>query len=282
MNCRYARANFSGYIEQELSEAERREVSAHLSRCSSCTSELFAMQKAMSLVRWVPRCAGRPGFEERLMRRIAVLEQKPARTEPWRGVLSTLAARWDDLVSAMMVPAPVGALLVALLLGGGGGAFLLKSMNAKPEGITPAVTAARTDENPASPAPAQLAAATGETETATTSAPTAEGPTALVATPPARAAAPPAQLASADTKPPASARVARNRPPRTQLVGTGAGTARQVEVASWASQAQPIDAIPEGPPAVSEVEYILHLIDANGQPVELPASAIVSGGTVTF
>jgi hypothetical protein len=55
-----------------------------------------------------------------------------------------------------------------------------------------------------------------------------------------------------------------------------------VEVASWASQPQPIEGIPEGPPAVSEVEYILNLIDANGRPVELPASAIVSGGTVTF
>jgi hypothetical protein len=66
-------------------------------------------------------------------------------------------------------------------------------------------------------------------------------------------------------------------------VASGTGTTpRQVEVASWASQPQPIEGIPEGPPAVSEVEYILNLIDANGRPVELPASAIVSGGTVTF
>lgn len=260
MNCRYARANFSGYIEQELSEAERREVAAHLARCSKCTSELFAMQKAMSLVRWVPRYEGKPAFEERLMRRIATLERSPVGRERWRGVIATLAARWDDLVAAMMVPAPVGALLVALLLGGGGGAFLVKSMNAKPEGTTAAVTAARTDANGAADAT----------------------PLVRTAEPPARTAEPPAQLASADTKPPAATRVARNRPPRTQLVGTGTGTARQVEVASWASQGQPIDAIPEGPPAVSEVEYILHRIDANGQPVELPASAIVSGGTVTF
>jgi len=297
MNCRYARENFSGYIEQELSEAERRDIAAHLARCAKCTSELFAMQKAMSLVRWVPRHEGSPGFEERLMRRIAAEERQPARPEWWRGALSTLAARWDDLVAAMMVPAPVGALLVALLLGGGGGAYLVKSMN-EPQSSAPASTAQAPGEGSQSSVSALVAAGTAAPERDVAMKPAAE-----VATPPARATETPArvaespsrltesssrtgepatEVASAESKPAPAARSTRNRPPRTQLVGTGAAAGRPADVADWRAGGQPIEGIPEGPPAVSEVEYILHLIDANGQLIELPASAIVSGGTVTF
>jgi hypothetical protein len=52
-----------------------------------------------------------------------------------------------------------------------------------------------------------------------------------------------------------------------------------MEVAPWAKNQQPI----EGPPSVSQVEYILDLVDVNQERVlQLPASAVVSGGTVTF
>ncbi len=280
MNCRYTRENFSAYIEQELSAAERRDVAAHLAQCAQCTSELFAMQKAMSLVRWVPRSEGRPGFEERLMRRIAAEERQPARREWWRETLSTLGARWDDLGAAMMAPAPVGALVVALLLGGGGGAFLMRSMNERMPG-TPVIAAERPGATlPA--APVSIATMPAATEAGAPSGP----PAALVATgePGAESPAPAREVAAAETretKPAPAARSTRNRPPRTQLVGTGA-VASGADIADWRSGGQPIEGIPEGPPAVSEVEYILHLIDANGQLIELPASAIVSGGTVTF
>lgn len=289
MNCRYARANFSGYIEQELSEAERREVAAHLARCAKCTSELFAMQKAMSLVRWVPRYEGSPGFEERLMRRIAVEARQPARRAWWREARAALGAHWDDLVAAMMVPAPVGALVVALVLGGGGGAFLVRSMNERSTGA-PVVTAQGPAATPvvpvATPAATPVAAPAGTAAGAPT-APEA-GPTLVASREPAtESPAPGRELAAAETKdaapaPAPAARAARSRPLRPQLVATAGGASGAADVADWRAGGQPIEAIPEGPPAVSEVEYILHLIDANGQLIELPASAIVSGGTVTF
>ena len=48
MNCAKARAQFSAYVEQELSESDRRAVSGHLGRCEHCSRDLFAMQKAVN------------------------------------------------------------------------------------------------------------------------------------------------------------------------------------------------------------------------------------------
>ncbi len=285
MNCRQVRTSFSAYIEQELSEMERRDVSAHLARCTRCTSELFAMQKAMSLVRWVPRYEGSPGFEKRLIERLAAEETAPAPPERWRHVTATLAAKWDDLVAAMLVPAPVGALVLALVIGGGGGAWLMStrqpgsgaSAPPGPVATAPAVESAQ----PVTKQDGRAEPGTGLEPLVLTSTKPASPAEDKAATP-RKGPAEGVEVASASGGgPETDAR--RIRPLRTTRTIPASAPSRRVDVASWASNEQPIEALPEGPPAVSQVEYILHLIDATGPGVEpLPPSAVVSGGTVTF
>src|SRR5262245_11227445 len=94
MNCAKARSNFSAYVEQELSESDRRAVSTHLARCEDCSRDLFAMQKAVNLLRWVPKVDARPGFEDRLSERLHAKADEPAVSWPW-------LERWRELSASL-------------------------------------------------------------------------------------------------------------------------------------------------------------------------------------
>ncbi len=290
MNCRHAQANFSGYLEQELSEEERRRVAAHLARCPRCSTAMFAMQKAMNLVRWVPRVEGSPEFEERLMQRIAAEAKQDHPRGRWRDVIASFAEWWDELAAAVMMPAPAGALVVALLVGGGGGVLLMRSADQNQPAGGPTIAQmpeAGPELTPTAPVvipieeePAQLA------QTAEAATPPSAPPSETKRSPRATAARAEGdiQVVSADVpNSPASPASGDAEPGRTDRNRTAAVDATPVgrDVAPWYVNGQPIEAAPEGPPAVVREEYILHLI--NGRPVEqLPASAVVSGETMTF
>jgi hypothetical protein len=254
MNCRSARANFSKYIEQELCEVERRDIAAHLARCPKCSSDLFAMQKAMSLLRWVPRHEGRPGFEERLMQRIRSEESPPI--TPVAGIQSRLrdladkwhqlSERWQETVTAAVMPAPAVALLTAVLVGGGLGAILVGTVGDS-AGVA-GTSVATTPEIRSAP---EFLPREGVDQS-------------------------PVLLTDNHPAPPA------RTPEEPSVLHQDS---RDVLVAPWVTpgDGERLGAAPEGPPSISRVEYVLDWVDVNGGRVEqLPASAIVANGTVTF
>lgn len=300
MNCAKARAQFSAYVEQELSESDRRAVSTHLGRCDECSRDLFAMQKAVNLLRWVPKVDARPGFDDRLSERLHAPAAKPSPwtwLEPWRELGGRLEAGARTFFGETLVATPASALLLAVLAGTGGGALVMHQVMRG--GQTPADLAASTPEIMSAPGittsafgPAPSATAAGPAPSATPAATqVASNDAAVVPQAGAEPATDNSQLAAAQRshpetpaagpRPNGSGQRATRRPIEAPVIAASEpGRMRPgVEVAPWAKNQQPI----EGPPSVSQVEYILDLVDVNQERVlQLPASAVVSGGTVTF
>ncbi|HWN82000.1 MAG TPA: hypothetical protein VNM87_07890, partial [Candidatus Udaeobacter sp.] len=154
-------------MEQELSEGDRRAVSTHLARCEHCSRDLFAMQKAVNLLRWLPKADARPGFEDRLSEQLHAPAEQPstwAWLERWRGFGESLAAGARGLLGETLIATPASALLVAILVGTGGGALVMREVM-KSSGRAPGGLAASTPEIMSAPGvatnaiPAELAAA---------------------------------------------------------------------------------------------------------------------------
>jgi hypothetical protein len=321
MNCDNARANLSAYVEQELSEKDRREVSTHLGRCENCSRDLFAMQKAINLLRWVPRVDARPGFEDRLRLRLRTESAPQPRwavfTDRLRGLGERFAApNLSTLFGETLAATPASALFLALLFGTGGGALLMHQVmrngaelaardaatpeimsapnvtvatpaSAKGAPVLPAPAPAErgvpvelVESTPAKVVPSAPAPAEETVQVAAAEAPAAETPAAPAgsALSAGRGDHRSAQSARRTQRPAAPILTASNQPGALR-VGGARNLGSRVEVAPWATNQQPI----EGPPAVSQVEYILDLVDVNQERMlQLPASAVVSGSTVTF
>ncbi len=299
MNCANARANFSAYVEHELSEQERRQTAAHLGRCPSCSRDLFAMQKAMSLIRWVPRTDARPGFEDRLYAR---LHSAPASAPgvAWWSRFTDFGAGLRQLWRESWVPAPAMAVAVAALIGTGSGAFITHTVLSKPQPADDGGAAggprcgdhrsscraldpcrARDRGSVATPEGAPEPRAGAIVTPSTTPLPAPDRAATDVAS--AATSRPSAANRASPARRPAGAEpvaVASATPARRPRHDRSARPTDRVDVAPWAANGgQPI----EGPPTVSQVEYILNLVDVNQERVlQLPATAVVSGSTVTF
>ena len=195
-----------------------------------------------------------------------------------------------------LVATPASALLMAVLLGTGGGALVMHQVM-RSGGQAPAELAASTPEIMSAPGiganalpPAPPATSAGAPVPAP--APTLVASKAGAVLPPngAEPATDPSQLAAANrarsetpaagSRPNGNGRRSTRRAVEAPVIAaSGSGMRPGMEVAPWAKNQQPI----EGPPSVSQVEYILDLVDVNQERVlQLPASAVVSGGTVTF
>ena len=310
MNCANARANFSAYVEHELSEQERRQTAAHLGRCPSCSRDLFAMQKAMSLIRWVPRADARPGFEDRLYARLRS-EREVTPASRWWPRFAEFGVGLRQLWAESWAPAPAMAVAVAALLGTGSGAYITHHMLSKQQLATmaerPAVHGAATTIGAPAIPPMQAPLAGSirtpngalepVTGTAATASTTPLGPGAATEMASAAPSSPSAADVAAARSERTTAGTVRAGSPATRPAGAApmtvasasarrprhdrsAGPGDRMEVAPWAANnGQPI----EGPPSVSQVEYILNLVDVNQERVlQLPATAVVSGSTVTF
>ncbi len=314
MNCRKARAHFSSYLEQEMSELERRAMAAHLNRCPQCSSDLFATQKAISLLRWIPRPQGSPDFTERVLERIHAEKSREA-NPGWLSLqLDDFRQRCRELGAALAAPAPAGALVAALLIGGGGGALLVRMAGFPNLTRGPVLTEAPS-----------IAATTGVRSSDPTTASRPESgssSTALMMGPPAPSVSPASGGVSAgagreaanlpggvDGGPPMKS-LAESAPaggpgsmtaplrmasssPRHARPEAGTSSARLaravtasrskeggVEVAEWASGAKRIEGLPEGPPAITRIEYVLDQVDVNRMPA--PRATQVQEGSITF
>ncbi len=70
MNCRSAESFFSSYLEDEISQEERRALEAHLMGCRRCSLGIRETRAAMSLMQQMPPVAPSARFDDDLYARI--------------------------------------------------------------------------------------------------------------------------------------------------------------------------------------------------------------------
>jgi len=70
MNCRSAEHLFSSFVEDELSQRERRSLEEHLEACSRCSMAVEEMRATVDLLATLPSYETGPAFEEEVMDRI--------------------------------------------------------------------------------------------------------------------------------------------------------------------------------------------------------------------
>jgi anti-sigma factor RsiW len=70
MNCRSAEDLFSPFLEEELSQAERRELESHLDDCRRCSTAIDELRATVALMGSLPSYETSPHFEEDVMDRI--------------------------------------------------------------------------------------------------------------------------------------------------------------------------------------------------------------------
>ncbi|HEU4333561.1 MAG TPA: zf-HC2 domain-containing protein, partial [Candidatus Eisenbacteria bacterium] len=114
MNCRSAESHFSDFLDDALSQAERRSFEAHLLSCRRCSQSLREMKGAMALLGGVAKASvveTSPHFEDDLMDRIRSGEaMRPTVIEWLQGLLEPARLR-----PVLMTGAAACALAVAIL-----------------------------------------------------------------------------------------------------------------------------------------------------------------------
>jgi len=93
MNCRQARPMFGAYWDDEITQAEREALDAHLSSCRACRERYDALARTLELVSGLPRVEASPDLAERVLARARRAERAPDR-------LPTPSVRWVPLAAA--------------------------------------------------------------------------------------------------------------------------------------------------------------------------------------
>ena len=89
MNCRSAESYFSSYIEDEISQEERRGLEAHLMGCRRCSLAMRETRSMVSLLEGMPEVTPSSHFDEDLFARIRSGEGlRPSAVEMIRELLS--------------------------------------------------------------------------------------------------------------------------------------------------------------------------------------------------
>lgn len=70
MNCRSAEHLFSSFVEDELSQRERRALEGHLAECPGCSTAVEELRTTVDLLAALPSYETGPAFEEEVMDRI--------------------------------------------------------------------------------------------------------------------------------------------------------------------------------------------------------------------
>ena len=154
MNCRSAEPLFSSFVEDEISQEERRALESHLMQCRRCSLSLRELRATLGILTDLPQVATSPHFEEDLMARIRSGEGLRPSVGDWFREL--LAPAW--LRPAFMAGAGVCAVWIAIMVLPLGKQQPLVTSNPSPAADAPRVAAATPAPSNPAPAPAQVAA----------------------------------------------------------------------------------------------------------------------------
>jgi hypothetical protein len=166
MNCRSAESLFSSYIEDEISQEERRNVESHLMGCRRCSLAMREVRATMTMLTRIPEVEVQPSahFDEDVYARIRSGEGlRPTAVEWLRELLVPARLR-----PVFMAGAGVCAVAIATIVSPIGQGFL------HPAAVNPSITArpeaTATESSPRGAAPGS-AVTTPSTLVPTTSAP---------------------------------------------------------------------------------------------------------------
>jgi anti-sigma factor RsiW len=147
MNCRSAESLFSSYIEDEISQEERRKLEAHMMGCRRCSLSMREVRATMSLLDGMPEMAPSAHFDEDVYARIRSGEGlRPTAAELIRELLAPARLR-----PLFMMGAGACAVLLGVMVSPVGRGFMHANSTAPP------VTAARPEATASLPAPADVA-----------------------------------------------------------------------------------------------------------------------------
>ncbi len=112
MNCRSAEPLLSAFLEDDLSQKERRSLEAHILACRRCSLAVRELRATLELVQTVPYYETSPHFEEDLLARIRSGEAlRPTVVEWLRGLLEPARLRPLFLAGAGACAVWIGVML---------------------------------------------------------------------------------------------------------------------------------------------------------------------------
>lgn len=166
MNCRSAEPLLSAFIEDDLSQNERRSLEAHILACRRCSQTVRELRATLELVQTVPYYETSPHFEEDLLARIRSGEAlRPTVVEWLRGVLEPARLRPLFLAGAGACAVWIGVMLV-------NPSVLQRANLARVPDVSPRTSA------PAVSQPLEAGLAASKVDIASLAAPSAESSTA--------------------------------------------------------------------------------------------------------
>jgi len=113
MNCRSAEPLLSAFIEDDLSQKERRSMEAHILACRRCSLAVRELRATLELVQTVPYFETSPHFEEDLLARIRSGEAlRPTVVEWLQGLLEPARLRPLFLAGAGACAVWIGVMFV--------------------------------------------------------------------------------------------------------------------------------------------------------------------------
>jgi len=112
MNCRSAESLYSAFLEEELSQEERRSMEAHLMACRRCSVAVKELKHTLVLMSALPSVATSPHFEEEVFDRIRSGEALRPTLIEWLGGFFTA----ERLRPVFLGGAAVCALWIAVIV----------------------------------------------------------------------------------------------------------------------------------------------------------------------
>jgi anti-sigma factor RsiW len=113
MNCRSAEPLLSAFLEDDLSQKERRSLEAHILACRRCSLSVRELRATLELMQSVPFMETSPHFEEDLLTRIRSGEAlRPTVVEWLKGLLEPARLRPLFLAGAGACAVWIGVMLV--------------------------------------------------------------------------------------------------------------------------------------------------------------------------
>ncbi|HYR69343.1 MAG TPA: zf-HC2 domain-containing protein [Candidatus Dormibacteraeota bacterium] len=113
MNCRSAEPLLSAFLEDDLSQKERRSLEAHLLACRRCSLSVRELRATLELMQNVPYMETSPHFEEDLLARIRSGEaMRPTVVEWLKGLIEPARLRPLFLAGAGACAVWIGVMVV--------------------------------------------------------------------------------------------------------------------------------------------------------------------------
>jgi anti-sigma factor RsiW len=213
MNCRSAEDLFSSFLEEELSQKERRVLESHLTECRRCTDAVEELRATVELVSSLPTYETSPHFEDEILDRIRS-------GEALRPTLVEWLSEWlapARLKPVFLAGATASAVWIALLLVH---PTLQPASTIANRDSAPAATTASPNTGVSNPSPAPVLPAGSETIASAPQTAPSLAPPAPQATKPAtgRATGAGGDLASRPSSPSDSAASATSAPYQDEYI----------------------------------------------------------------